>query len=75
MRKRKKQWGLSFKKIGDDLIAQKPMTLFKQIARHMMAFFEIKSTYSNDFLKISHNAIMYFVSNFIITLCINDVGL
>jgi hypothetical protein len=34
MRKRRKQWGLSFKKIGDDLIAQKPMTLFKQIARH-----------------------------------------
>jgi hypothetical protein len=51
MRKRRKQWGLSFKKIGDDLIAQKPMTLFKQIARHMMAFFEIKSTYSSDFLK------------------------
>jgi hypothetical protein len=51
MRKRRKKWGLLFKKIGDDVIAQKSMTLFKQIARHMMAFFEIKSTYSSGFLK------------------------
>jgi hypothetical protein len=51
MRKRRKKWGLSFKKNGHDVIAQKPMTLFKQIARHMMAFFEIKSTYPSDFLK------------------------
>jgi hypothetical protein len=34
IRKRRKKWGLSFKKIGDGVIAQKPMTLFKQIARH-----------------------------------------
>jgi hypothetical protein len=50
MRKRRKRLGL-LKKIGDHVIAQKPMTLFKQIARHMMAFFEIKSTYPSDFLK------------------------
>jgi hypothetical protein len=29
------------KKIGDDITAQKPMTSFKQVARHMMAFFGI----------------------------------
>jgi hypothetical protein len=29
---------LSFKKIGDDVIAQKPMTPFKQIACQKMAF-------------------------------------
>jgi hypothetical protein len=41
---------LSFKKkIGDDVIAQKPMTLFKQ----GMAFFEIKTTCLSDFLKNS----------------------
>jgi hypothetical protein len=51
MRKRRKKWGLSFKKNGDDVIAQKLMTLFKQIARHMMAFLEIKSPYPSDVLK------------------------
>jgi hypothetical protein len=40
--KEKKKWGLSFKKIGDDIIAQNAMTSFKQIARHRMAFFEVK---------------------------------
>jgi hypothetical protein len=40
--KEKKKVGLSFQKIGDDVIAQKPMTSLKQIARHRMAFFEIK---------------------------------
>jgi hypothetical protein len=49
MQKMKKKWGFSFKKIGDEVIAQKPMTSFKQVARHMMAFFKIKSTYSSDF--------------------------
>jgi hypothetical protein len=48
MRKRRKKWWFSFKKIGYDVIAQKAMTLFKQIARCMMAFFEIKSTYPTD---------------------------
>jgi hypothetical protein len=49
--KEKKKWRLSFKKIADDVIAQKAMTLFEQVARHKMAFFEIKSTCENDFLK------------------------
>jgi hypothetical protein len=26
---RRKKWGLSFERISDDVIAQKPMTLFK----------------------------------------------
>jgi hypothetical protein len=30
--------GVVIKKIGDNVIAQKSMTLFKQIARHTMAF-------------------------------------
>jgi hypothetical protein len=34
IRKRRKKWGLAFKKIGDDVIAQKPITSFKQIVRH-----------------------------------------
>jgi hypothetical protein len=51
MRKRRKKWELSFKKIGDDVIAQKTMPLFKQIARHMMVFLEIKSTSPSNFLK------------------------
>jgi hypothetical protein len=29
--KTEKKWGLSFKKIGDDVIAQEPMTSFKQV--------------------------------------------
>jgi hypothetical protein len=33
--------GCYLKKIGDDVIAQKAMTSFKQIARHRMEFFEI----------------------------------
>jgi hypothetical protein len=49
VRKRRKKWGLAFKKIGDDVIADKPMTLFKQIALHIMAFFGIKPTYPSDF--------------------------
>jgi hypothetical protein len=49
--KRRKKWGLSFKKIGDDVIAQKAVTSFKQGARHGMAFFKIKSTCPSDFLK------------------------
>jgi hypothetical protein len=51
IKKRRKKWRLSFKKIGDDVIAQKPITLFKQIARHRIAFFEIKSTRPSDFIK------------------------
>jgi hypothetical protein len=27
--RRRKKWGLSFERISDDVIAQKPMTLFK----------------------------------------------
>jgi hypothetical protein len=61
-------WGLSFKKIGDDVIAQKPITSLKQTARHRMAFFEIKSTCQIDFLKASHSAIMNFFPNFMFTL-------
>jgi hypothetical protein len=38
------------KKVGV-LIAQKPMTSFKQVARHTMAFFKMKSTYPSDFPK------------------------
>jgi hypothetical protein len=65
MRKR----GLSFNKIGDDVIAQKPMTSCKQIARHRMAFFEIKSTVPAIFSKKSHIAIISnFVLNFMFTL-------
>jgi hypothetical protein len=50
-RESRKKWRLSFKNVGDDVIAQKPMTSFKQVARHMMAFFKIKSTYPSDFPK------------------------
>jgi hypothetical protein len=39
------------KKIGDDVIAQKAVTSFKQVGRHRMAFFTIKSTCPSDFLK------------------------
>jgi hypothetical protein len=39
IRKRRIKWGLLFKKIGDDVIAQKPMTSLKQDAIHRMAFF------------------------------------
>jgi hypothetical protein len=39
------------KKFGDDVIAQKAVTSFKQVARHRMAFFKIKSTCPSDFLK------------------------
>jgi hypothetical protein len=46
-----KKWRLSFKKIGDDVIAQKAVTSFKQVARHRMAFFKIKSSCPSDFLK------------------------
>jgi hypothetical protein len=46
-----KNWGLSSKKIGNGVIAQKSMTSFKQIASHEMAFFKIKSTCAKDFLK------------------------
>jgi hypothetical protein len=42
---------LPFKKIVDDVIAQKPMTSFKQDVRHRMAFFKIKSTGPRDFPK------------------------
>jgi hypothetical protein len=45
------KWGLSFKKIGDDVIAQKPMMSFKQVVRHRMAVFKIKSTCPSDFPK------------------------
>jgi hypothetical protein len=51
IKKRRKKWGLSFKKIGDDVIAQKAVTSFKQVARHRMAFFKIKSTCPSDFPK------------------------
>jgi hypothetical protein len=44
---------LPFKKIGDDVIAQKPMTSFKQVVRHM-AFFKIKSACPSDFPKNHH---------------------
>jgi hypothetical protein len=46
-----KIWGLLITKIGDDIIVQKPLTLFKQVTRHRMAFFKIKSTCLSDFLK------------------------
>jgi hypothetical protein len=46
-----KKSGLPLKKIGDDLIAQKPMPSFKQVVRHRMAFFKIKSTRPSDFPK------------------------
>jgi hypothetical protein len=51
---KKKVGVVIFKKIGNCVIAQKPMTLFKQIARHRIAFFEIKSTCSSDFLSQKH---------------------
>jgi hypothetical protein len=46
-----KKVGVAIKKIGDDVIAQKPMTSFKQVVRHRMAFFKIKSTCPSDFPK------------------------
>jgi hypothetical protein len=46
--------GLPFKKIGDDVIAQKPRTSFKQVVRHRMAFFKIKSACPSDFPKNHH---------------------
>jgi hypothetical protein len=49
--KEMKKGGLPFKKIGDDVIAQKPMTSSKQVVRHRMAFFKIKSTCPSDFAK------------------------
>jgi hypothetical protein len=61
--KEKKKARLSFKNIGEHVIVQKAMTSFKQVARHMMAFFEIKSTCQSDFPKN-----MNFVSNFMFTL-------
>jgi hypothetical protein len=51
IKKRRKKWGLSFKKNGDDVIAQKAVTSFKQVVRHRMAFFKIKSTCPSDFPK------------------------
>jgi hypothetical protein len=51
IKKRRKKWGLPFNKIGDALIAQKAVTSFKQVARHRMAFFKIKSTCPSDFFK------------------------
>jgi hypothetical protein len=50
--KEKKKVGVVIKKKnGDDVIAQKAVTSFKQGARHGMAFFKIKSTCPSDFLK------------------------
>jgi hypothetical protein len=46
-----KKWWLPFQKIGDDVIAQNPTTSFKQVVRHRMAFFKIKSTCPSDFPK------------------------
>jgi hypothetical protein len=46
-----KKVGVAIKKIGDDVIAQKPMTSFKQVVRHRMALFKIKSS---DFPKKHH---------------------
>jgi hypothetical protein len=43
IKNRRKKWGLSFEKIGDDVISQKQMTSFKQVVHHRMAFFKIKS--------------------------------
>jgi hypothetical protein len=49
--KEKKKGGVVIKKIGDDIIVQKAVTSLKQVARHRMAFFKIKSTCPSDFLK------------------------
>jgi hypothetical protein len=49
--KEKKKGGVVIKKIGDDIIVQKAVTSFKQVARHRMAFLKIKSTCPSDFLK------------------------
>jgi hypothetical protein len=49
--KKKMGMGCYLKKIGDDVIAQKPMTSFKQIARNRMEFFEMKSTCLSNFFK------------------------
>jgi hypothetical protein len=48
--KKKKKVGV-VKKNGDDVTAQKLMTSFKQVARHMMEFLKIKSTCPSDFPK------------------------
>jgi hypothetical protein len=42
---------LPFKKIGGDVIAQKPMTPLKQVVRHRMAPFKTKSTRPSDLPK------------------------
>jgi hypothetical protein len=48
--KKKKKVGVVIYKIGDDVIGQKAMTSFK-VGRHMMAFFEVKSTCPSDLPK------------------------
>jgi hypothetical protein len=53
------------------VIAQKPMASFKEVVRHRIAFFKIKSIYPSDLQKTSHNANMNFVPNFMFTLYIN----
>jgi hypothetical protein len=50
IKKRRKKWGLSPKKTGDDITAQKAVTSLKQAAPHRMAFFKIKSTCPSNFL-------------------------
>jgi hypothetical protein len=50
IKKRRKKWGPSFKKIGDDITAQKAVTSLKQVAPHRMALFKIKSTCPSNFL-------------------------
>jgi hypothetical protein len=39
---------LPFKKIGDDVTAQKPMTSPKQVVQHRMAIFKTKSTHPSN---------------------------
>jgi hypothetical protein len=51
IKKRWKKWGPPFKKIGDDVIAQKGVTSPKQAARHRTAPFKIKSTRPSDLPK------------------------
>jgi hypothetical protein len=48
--KKKKKVGVVIYKIGDDVIGQKAMTSFK-VGRHMMVFFEVKSTCPSDLPK------------------------
>jgi hypothetical protein len=50
-KEKKKVGGVSFKKIGNDVIAPKAVMSFKQVARHRMAFFKVKSTCSSGFPK------------------------